>query len=275
MVVRKVLLPDFVPDVFLRTELRRVGGQQDQADVVGDLQGHRLMRTRPIHHHDDVVAGVACADLLEESAHLFCVYFITNAISHLALRRAYWVVLGLRDTRSVGQETTETLRTSETTGKSRLFQFPQRCSVLQWLIRVSPKQASSQHGPVHVCELPFITVFHDGSCAGWRTTPAGARHPAEASLVLKHQSGSFSLFFRLSQDFGHHFREFISSPPAWPYLPSQPKDAETARPLRGSSFADASLRVILWFALTGCGPPPEYRRCVKDSSRWQWRFVPE
>jgi hypothetical protein len=60
----------------------------------------------------------------------------------------YWVVLGLRYTRSVGQETTETLRTSETTGKSGLFQFPQRFSVLQWLIRVSPKQASSQYADI-------------------------------------------------------------------------------------------------------------------------------
>jgi hypothetical protein len=51
----------------------------------------------------------------------------------------------LRYTRSFGQETTETLRTSETTEKSGLFQFPQRFSVLQWLIRVSPKQAPSQH----------------------------------------------------------------------------------------------------------------------------------
>jgi hypothetical protein len=85
--VGKVFLPEFVPYVFLWIELRRVGRERDEVDVLGYLKCLGFMGAGSIHYHEDEFVRIFLADLQEEATHFFGVHFFAGAIVEVAFER--------------------------------------------------------------------------------------------------------------------------------------------------------------------------------------------
>ncbi len=86
--VREFLLPQFVPEVLLRVELGRVGGQAQQPDVGGHCKILGHVRACAVHHHDDEVAPMGDADLRQELTHAVGVHLGRDHPVELSLDRA-------------------------------------------------------------------------------------------------------------------------------------------------------------------------------------------
>jgi len=90
--IGKLLFPQFVPDMFLRVEFRRVGRQSHQVDVFWAPQFLGLVGTGPIHHHENEVIRVSRTDLFQKAAHPLGVHLPADHPIHLALKRTYRAV---------------------------------------------------------------------------------------------------------------------------------------------------------------------------------------
>ena len=64
-----MLLPEFVPEVFLRIQFRGIRWQEQQAQIVGQAEVFAFVPAGAIKDHDDVVVWVAAGDLVEEDLH--------------------------------------------------------------------------------------------------------------------------------------------------------------------------------------------------------------
>ena len=64
-------LAQFIPDVFNRVELRGIGRKFQQVDVGRGLECLTAMPACTVNHHDDMLVGVTCRDLVEEQLHAF------------------------------------------------------------------------------------------------------------------------------------------------------------------------------------------------------------
>ena len=86
--VGKLLLPEFVPEGFLRIELRRIWGQPKEADVFGHHQCFGDVGTRSINHHEQELLGMRRAALRQKFAPLSGVHLGSEQPVELPCSRA-------------------------------------------------------------------------------------------------------------------------------------------------------------------------------------------
>ena len=67
--VGKMFLPEVIPKIFDRVELRTVGRQEQQVHGWWHAQGSGSMPAGAIQHHQNLVVGIFGCDLREEDAH--------------------------------------------------------------------------------------------------------------------------------------------------------------------------------------------------------------
>ena len=85
--IGEFFLAQLVPEMFLGIELRGIGRQPVEADVLRDHQGLGDRGTRPVDDHDDEVVRVGAAHLGQKLAHQFGVHFPTDHPIKLAFHR--------------------------------------------------------------------------------------------------------------------------------------------------------------------------------------------
>jgi len=85
--VGKFFLAQFLPEVFLWIEFRRIGREAVQPDILGHHQGFGHVRTGPIDDHEHELLGVHRADLGEELPHALRVHLRAEHPVMLAFER--------------------------------------------------------------------------------------------------------------------------------------------------------------------------------------------
>lgn len=83
--VGKEALADDLPEIFNGIELRAVGRQREQGDVGRDLELVGTVGTGSVQEQSDVLEGIACGELLEESGKGFLVHGRQNEEVTLAI----------------------------------------------------------------------------------------------------------------------------------------------------------------------------------------------
>ena len=86
--VRELLFAQFIPDVFLRIQLGRIGRQGKQADVIGNDEFLGFVRAGSIYDHDNQFGRVSLADLGEELSHAESVHLPAQPPIQLPLQWA-------------------------------------------------------------------------------------------------------------------------------------------------------------------------------------------
>lgn len=67
--VVEMLLAQFIPEMLLRVEFRRVRGKKHQAQIVRQMKVFALVPPGAIEHHDDIVVRIATGYLVEKDLH--------------------------------------------------------------------------------------------------------------------------------------------------------------------------------------------------------------